>query len=33
MSVFLLISGLIAGWLTRPDAQYGEDGAGDASKA
>jgi CDP-diacylglycerol--serine O-phosphatidyltransferase len=33
MSVFLLASGLIAGWLTRTDAQYGEDGAGGASKA
>jgi CDP-diacylglycerol--serine O-phosphatidyltransferase len=33
MSVFLLVSGLLAGWFTRPDAQYEEDGAGDASKA
>jgi CDP-diacylglycerol--serine O-phosphatidyltransferase len=33
MSVFLLFSGLIAGWLTRTDTQYGEDGAGNASKA
>lgn len=33
MSVFLLISGLVAGWITRPDEQYGENGAGDASKA
>lgn len=33
MSVFLLASGLIAGWLTRSGAGYREDGAGDASKA
>jgi phosphatidylserine synthase len=33
MSVFLLFSGLIAGWLTRTDTQYGKDGAGNASKA
>jgi CDP-diacylglycerol--serine O-phosphatidyltransferase len=33
ISVFLLISGLLAGWITRPDAQYEEDSAGDASKA
>jgi phosphatidylserine synthase len=33
MSVFLLFSGLIAGWRTRTDTQYGEDGAGNASKA
>jgi CDP-diacylglycerol--serine O-phosphatidyltransferase len=33
MSVFLLVSGLIAGWLTRTSEEYREDGAGDASKA
>ncbi|MEX2124363.1 MAG: CDP-alcohol phosphatidyltransferase family protein [Woeseia sp.] len=33
MSVFLLVSGLIAGRLTRRSGQYGEHGAGDASKA
>lgn len=33
MSVFLLVTGLIAGWLTRTSAEYGEDGAGDASEA
>lgn len=33
MSVFLLVSGLIAGWLTRASLQYADDGAGDASEA
>jgi CDP-diacylglycerol--serine O-phosphatidyltransferase len=33
MSVFLLVSGLIAGRLTRAGEQFGEDGAGNASKA
>jgi len=33
MSVFLLVSGLIAGRLTPESALYGEDGAGDASEA
>ena len=33
MSVFLLVSGLIAGWLTRESVQYADDGAGDASQA
>lgn len=33
MSVFLLASGLIAGWLTRPSGQYGDDGASDATEA
>jgi CDP-diacylglycerol---serine O-phosphatidyltransferase len=33
ISVFLLVTGLIAGWLTRTSAEYGEDGAGDASEA
>ena len=33
MAVFLLVSGLIAGWLTRANLQYADDGAGDASEA
>lgn len=33
MSVFLLVSGLIAGWLTRESVHYADDGAGDASQA
>lgn len=33
MSVFLLATGLIAGWLTRPAAHYRDNGAGDASEA
>ena len=32
MSVFLLVSGLIAGWLTRENLQFVDDGAGDASE-
>ena len=33
MSVFLLVSGLIAGWMTRANLQYADEGAGDASEA
>lgn len=33
MSVFLLVSGLVAGWLTRPSGDYGEDGASSVTKA
>jgi hypothetical protein len=32
MSVFLLASGLIAGWLTRPGEQYGEDSASNVTE-
>jgi hypothetical protein len=31
--VFLLVTGLIAGWLTRTNLEYADDGAGDASEA
>jgi CDP-diacylglycerol---serine O-phosphatidyltransferase len=30
MSVFLLVSGLVAGWLTRTNVQYADDNGGDA---
>lgn len=33
MSVFLLVSGLVAGWLTRAAPQYGEEEVGDVSEA